>query len=57
MRASAQDIHLFVNGRPVRERVLLSAVREAYRDALPSGKHPKPSQRKFPFKRLRLYPH
>ena len=40
MRGSADGIHLFVNGRPVRDRLLLFAVREAYRDALPSGRHP-----------------
>ncbi len=32
--------YLFVNGRPVRDRVLLSAVRGAYGDVLPSGRHP-----------------
>ena len=40
MRGSADGIHLFVNGRPVRDRLLLFAVREAYRDALPPGRHP-----------------
>lgn len=32
--------YLFVNGRPVRDKVLLSAVRGAYGDVLPSGRHP-----------------
>lgn len=39
-RGSANDIHLFVNARPVRDRFLLHAVRHAYRDALPPGRHP-----------------
>ena len=40
MRGTTADIHVFVNGRPVRDRLLLHWVREAYRDALPSGRHP-----------------
>jgi DNA mismatch repair protein MutL len=40
MRGASDDIHVFVNGRPVRDRLLLFAVREAYRDALPTGRHP-----------------
>jgi DNA mismatch repair protein MutL len=39
-RGSASDIHLYVNTRPVRDRLLLHAVRDAYRDALPPGRHP-----------------
>jgi DNA mismatch repair protein MutL len=31
---------LFVNGRPVRDRLLLGAVRAAYGDLLPKGRHP-----------------
>jgi len=40
MRGSTADIHVFVNGRPVRDRLLLHVVRGAYRDALPPGRHP-----------------
>jgi DNA mismatch repair protein MutL len=40
MRGGSDGIHLFVNARPVRDRLLLFAVREAYRDALPPGRHP-----------------
>lgn len=39
-RGSASDIHVFVNARPVRDRLLFAAVREAYRDVLPPGRHP-----------------
>ena len=39
-RATATDVHVFVNGRPVRDRMLLFAVRDAYRDALPPRRHP-----------------
>ncbi|MCP4007224.1 MAG: DNA mismatch repair endonuclease MutL [bacterium] len=40
MRGTTADIHVYVNARPVRDRLLLHAVREAYRDALPPGRHP-----------------
>ena len=39
-RASAQHQHLFVNGRPVRDRLLHGAVRAAYVDFLHRGRHP-----------------
>ncbi len=39
-RASASAQYLFVNGRPVRDKLLLGAVRAAYMDFLPSGRHP-----------------
>jgi DNA mismatch repair protein MutL len=39
-RGAGDQIFLNVNGRPVRDRLLLSAVRGAYADVLPSGRHP-----------------
>jgi DNA mismatch repair protein MutL len=39
-RPTAAGIHLFVNGRPVRDRVLRHALLEAYRDVLPRGRFP-----------------
>jgi DNA mismatch repair protein MutL len=39
-RGSTADIHVFVNGRPVRDRLLLHLVRQAYSDALPPGRFP-----------------
>jgi DNA mismatch repair protein MutL len=39
-RASAGAIHLFVNGRPVRDKLLTAAVRAAYADLLPAGRYP-----------------
>jgi len=39
-RASTNAIHLFVNGRPVRDKLMLGAVRAAYADLLPSGRYP-----------------
>jgi len=39
-RGNPSDLHLFVNGRAVRDRLLLFAVRDAYRDALPPGRYP-----------------
>jgi DNA mismatch repair protein MutL len=39
-RGSAASVFLSVNGRPVRDKLLLSAVRGAYADVLPSGRHP-----------------
>ncbi|MDP9128511.1 MAG: DNA mismatch repair endonuclease MutL [Pseudomonadota bacterium] len=38
--ATTRAQYLFVNGRPVRDKVLLSAVRGAYGDVLPTGRHP-----------------
>jgi len=39
-RGTAGYIHLVVNGRPVRDRLLLGAVRGAYADTLTSDRHP-----------------
>jgi DNA mismatch repair protein MutL len=39
-RANALGQYLFVNGRPVRDKLLLGAVRAAYADYLPRGRHP-----------------
>jgi DNA mismatch repair protein MutL len=39
-RANALGQYLFVNGRPVRDRLLLGVVRGAYADYLPRDRHP-----------------
>jgi DNA mismatch repair protein MutL len=39
-RANSLAQYLFVNGRPVRDKVLLGAVRAAYSDLLPGDRHP-----------------
>lgn len=39
-RGNAQAQYFFVNGRPVRDKALLGAVRGAYMDFLPRGRHP-----------------
>ena len=39
-RANAQAQYLFVNGRPVRDKLLQGAVRGAYMDFLPADRHP-----------------
>jgi DNA mismatch repair protein MutL len=39
-RANAQAQYLFVNGRPVRDKLLFGAVRGAYRDFLAHDRHP-----------------
>lgn len=39
-RATTRQQYLFVNDRPVRDKVLLGALKGAYGDRLPSGRHP-----------------
>jgi DNA mismatch repair protein MutL len=39
-RANTLGQYLFVNGRPVRDKVLIGAVRAAYADYLPRDRHP-----------------
>ena len=39
-RATAQMQYMFVNGRPVRDRMLAGAVRAGYQDLLGRGRHP-----------------
>jgi len=40
LRSGPADLYVYVNGRPVRDRGLQFAVRDAYRDALPPGRYP-----------------
>src|SRR5262249_62017608 len=39
-RANALGQYLFVNGRPVRDKLLIGVVRGAYADYLPRDRHP-----------------
>ncbi|HYY84045.1 MAG TPA: DNA mismatch repair endonuclease MutL, partial [Beijerinckiaceae bacterium] len=39
-RAASTHVHFVVNGRPVRDKLLLSAVRGAYADVMASDRHP-----------------
>ena len=39
-RSSRKGLYLFVNGRPVRDRLLLGGVARAYRGLIPKGRHP-----------------
>ncbi|MDH4017865.1 MAG: DNA mismatch repair endonuclease MutL, partial [Actinomycetota bacterium] len=39
-RANGEGLYLYVNGRPVRDKLLRSAVLAAYRDILPRGRFP-----------------
>ena len=39
-RGDANALHLFVNGRAVKDKLLLGATRAAYMDYLPSGRYP-----------------
>ncbi|MEW5722543.1 MAG: DNA mismatch repair endonuclease MutL [Thermodesulfobacteriota bacterium] len=39
-RARTSHLHLYVGGRPVRDRLLVRAVLEAYRGRLPGGRYP-----------------
>ena len=39
-RPDAAQQYLFVNGRPVKDKLLIGAVRAAYGDLIPRGRHP-----------------
>ncbi|MBF0162617.1 MAG: DNA mismatch repair endonuclease MutL [Magnetococcales bacterium] len=39
-RSTARSIHLFVNGRWVRDKVIIAVIREAYRDLLAGNRYP-----------------
>ncbi|MBP9753145.1 MAG: DNA mismatch repair endonuclease MutL [Proteobacteria bacterium] len=39
-KAKADDQHFFVNSRPVRDKILLNALKAAYRDVLEHSRHP-----------------
>jgi DNA mismatch repair protein MutL len=39
-RSTARAQHVFVNGRPVRDRTIQHAISEAYRGLIEPGKHP-----------------
>ncbi len=39
-RASNQHQYLFINGRPIKDRMLLGCIRAAYMDVLHHGRHP-----------------
>jgi len=39
-RGTSAGVHMAVNSRPVRDKLLLSAVRGAYADVVPSDRHP-----------------
>ncbi len=39
-RATSKFIYLFVNGRPIRDRSLFHAIKEAYRGLMPGDKYP-----------------
>ncbi|MHC4777536.1 MAG: DNA mismatch repair endonuclease MutL, partial [Planctomycetota bacterium] len=40
VKPNAKSIHLFLNGRSIRDRTLLHAVVESFRDQIPSGRYP-----------------
>lgn len=39
-RGTARHYHIFINGRYVRDRVIMAAIQQAYGTALPKGRHP-----------------
>lgn len=39
-RPTANSLHFIINGRPVRDRLLIGALKAAYQDLLPAGRHP-----------------
>ncbi len=39
-RGNSTQIYTFVNGRPIKDNLLVGAIRYAYQDFIPSGKYP-----------------
>ncbi|MFP3020370.1 MAG: DNA mismatch repair protein MutL, partial [Wolbachia sp.] len=39
-RGNSTQIYTFVNGRPIKDNLLIGAIRYAYQDFIPSGRYP-----------------